>query len=51
MRYEHQPTPDKDPDDADGNVADQAKARSVHDRAGQQANNEADQQNDENGFA
>ena len=51
VRYEHQPTPDKDTDDADGNVADKAKARSVHDRAGQQANDEADQQNDENVFA
>ena len=51
MRCEHQPTPDKNTDDADGNVTDKANARSVHDRAGQQANDDADQQNDENVFA
>ena len=50
-RSEHQPTRDKDTGDADGNVTDKTNECSLHDRAGQQANDEADQQNDDNAFA
>ena len=45
-----QPAGDERADDADHDVADQAKAHAAHDQAGEPAGDRADDQNDENCF-